>query len=117
VAGVGVSRELPQIALSVAEYGLGDKPLLVRAPSDPRRFAVAAASFGVGTVTASNAEHAARAFLEDLMQRGNIDTQGAGAATRGVVHLHSLKTHKLVPTPQGLELRRRLFDCGFRAML
>jgi phosphatidylserine/phosphatidylglycerophosphate/cardiolipin synthase-like enzyme len=118
VAGVvGVIRELPQIALSVAEYGLGDKPLLVRAPSDPRRFAVGAASFGVGISTASNAEHAARAFLEDLMQRGNIDTQGAGTATRGVVHLHTFKTHKLASTPQGLELRRRLFDCGIRAML
>ena len=39
-----LGRELPHIALSASEYGLGDRPLLVRAPSDPRRFAVSAAA-------------------------------------------------------------------------
>jgi len=113
-AAAGAARVLPQIAISAAEYGLGDKPLLVRAAAEPRRFAVGAASFGVGPTTPSNSEHAARAFVEDLMQRGSIDTQAVAMMgfARPVVHPHTLKTHKLVPTPNGLELTRILFDCG-----
>ena len=117
VAVAGAIRELPQIALSVSEYGLGDRPLFVRAPADPRRVSVGAATFGVGTATASSSEHAARAFLEDLMQRGNVDIQQVGDVARAVVHPHRLKTHRLVTTNHGLELKRLLFDCGFRAML
>jgi len=111
-----LGRELPHIALSASEYGLGDRPLLVRAPSDPRRFAVSAAAFGVGSVTPSNAEHAARAFVEDLLQRGNIDIGGAGEPRMRVVHPHTFKTHRLVPGAEGLMLTRILFDCGFRAI-
>jgi hypothetical protein len=112
----GLRHELPHIALSAAEYGLGDRPLLVRAPSDPRRFGVSAAAFGVGSVTPSNSEHAARAFVEDLLQRGHIDIGGAGQPGVGIVHPHTFKTHRLVSTPEGLALTRILFDCGFRAI-
>ena len=97
----GQARELPNTALSAAEYGLGDRPLLVRAPSDPRRFAVSAAAFGVGSVTPSNAEHAARAFVEDLLQRGHIDIGDAGQPEARIVHPHTFKTHRLVPTRPG----------------
>jgi len=110
-------HELPHIALSAAEYGLGDRPLLVRAPSDPRRFAVSAAAFGVGSVTPSNSEHAARAFVEDLLQRGHIDVGDAGQPDMRVVHPHTFKTHRLVSSSEGLMLTRILFDCGFRAIL
>ena len=112
----GPGRELPHVALSAAEYGLGDRPLLVRAPSQPRRFAVAAAAFGVGSVTPSNSEHAARAFVEDLMERGHIDIGGAGQPGVRIVHPHTFKTHRLVSSPEGLMLTRILFDCGFRAI-
>jgi hypothetical protein len=115
-AGVSAGRtELPPIALSAAEYGLGDRPLLVRAPSDPRRFAVSGAAFGVGSVTPSNSEHAARAFVEDLLQRGHIDLGNIGHPATRIVHPHAFKTHKLVPAAEGLMLTRILFDCGFRA--
>lgn len=118
VAGIaaGPGRELPYIALSAAEYGLGDRPLLVRAPSEPRRFAVSAGAFGVGSVTPSSSEHAARAFVEDLLQRGHIEIGGAGQPRIGIVHPHTFKTHRLVSTPEGLALTRILFDCGFRAI-
>jgi hypothetical protein len=115
VAG-GLGRELPYVALSAAEYGLGDRPLLVRAPSDPRRFAVSAAAFGVGSVTPSNSEHAARAFVEDLLQRGHIDIGDAGQPEVRIVHPHTFKTHRLVSTSEGLALTRTLFDCGLRAI-
>jgi len=112
----GSGHELPHIALSAAEYGLGDRPLLVRAPSDPRRFSVSAASFGVGLVTPSNSEHAARAFVEDLLQRGHIDIGGVGQPGVRVIHPHTFKTHRLVSSTEGLMLTRILFDCGFRAL-
>lgn len=111
------SRELPQIALSASEYGLGDQPLLVRAASDPRQFAVAASSFGVGAVTPSSSEHAARAFVEDLLQRGSVEIPQMAGHMHAAVLGRRLKTHKLVRTEKGLELQRRLFDCGFRSML
>jgi hypothetical protein len=109
-------RELPPIALSAAEYGLGDQPLLVRAPSDPRRFTASAAAFAVGSVAPSNSERAARAFVEDLLQRGHIDIGDAGRPGLRIVHPHTFKTHRLVPVPEGLMLTRILFDCGFRAI-
>ncbi|MBV8333933.1 MAG: hypothetical protein JO358_00505, partial [Alphaproteobacteria bacterium] len=90
-------------------------PLLVRVPSEPRRFAVAGAAFGVGAVTPSNSEHAARAFVEDLFQRWHIDIGTAGHPQARIVHPHAFKTHRLVPTAEGLMLSRILFDCGFRA--
>lgn len=109
-------QELPHVALSAAEYGLGEEPLLVRAPSDPRRFGATAAAYGVGVVSPSNSEHAARAFVEDLLQRGHIDVGHLGQ--KGLAHPHTFKTHRLERDTDagGLVLRRILFDCGFRAM-
>ena len=87
--------------------------LLVRAPSDPRRYGVAAASFGVGGVTPSNSEHAARAFVEDLLQRGHIDIGDIGPPGARLVHPHAFKTHRLISAAEGTMLTRILFDCGF----
>jgi hypothetical protein len=107
---------LPHVALSAAEYGFGEEPLLVRAPSDPRHFGAVAAAYGVGVVSPSNSEHAARAFVEDLLQRGHIDV--GHLAQKGLVHPHTFKTHRLERDTDagGLVLRRILFDCGFRPM-
>jgi PLD-like domain len=118
MAATGASprrADLPPVALSASEYGFGDRPLLVRAASEPRRFGVAGAAFGVGAVTPSNSEHAARAFVEDLLQRGHIDIGTTGHPEARIVHPHGFKTHRLVPTAEGLMLSRTLFDCGFRA--
>jgi hypothetical protein len=110
-----VDGELPHVALSASEYGLGEEPLLVRAPSDPRRFSATAAAYGVGSGTPSNSEHAARAFLEDLLQRGHIDIGDIGRSGARLVHPRMFKTHKLKRSPSGTMLTRILFDCGFRA--
>lgn len=117
-AAAAPRQELPYVALTAAEYGFGDEPLLVRAPSDPRRFGVAAAAFGVGTVSPSNSEHAARAFVEDLLQRGHIDVSKVTRAGMSLVHPHVFKTHRLERDPNagGLVLTRILFDCGFHAI-
>jgi hypothetical protein len=108
-------RELPHLALAGAEYGLGDVPLLVRAASEPRRLATAAAAIGVGAVSASSSERAARAFVEDLIQRGHIDAGEHGEIPGWIVHPHTFKTHRLVRTEGGFVLNRILFDCGFHA--
>jgi len=110
------ARDLPHVALSAGEYGLGERPLLIRAPSEPRRFAAAAASFDVGSVTPSNSEHAARAHFEDLLQKGHVDISATGHQGLSATHPHTLKTHRLSPKPEGLVLERILFDCGFRTM-
>ncbi|MBV9826882.1 MAG: hypothetical protein JO001_14575 [Alphaproteobacteria bacterium] len=109
-------QDLPYIALSASEYGLGDQPLLVRAPSDPRRFGAVAAAFGVGIVAPSNSERAARAFVEDLLQRGHIDVDEVARKGVSLLHPHVFKTHRLQSDPNGggLALSRILFDCGLR---
>jgi len=112
VAAATGSRELPQLALAGAEYGLGDVPLLVRAASEPRRLATAAAAIGVGAVSAPSSERAARAFVEDLIQRGHIDAEGLGELPGWIAHPHTFKTHRLVRSERGLVLTRILFDCG-----
>jgi hypothetical protein len=111
-------QDLPYVALAAAEYGLGDQPLLVGAPSDPRRFGAAAAAFGVGIVAPSNSERAARAFVEDLLQRGHIDISKVAREGVSLLHPHVFKTHRLEADPNGggLVLNRILFDCGFRTI-
>jgi len=109
------SRELPHLALAGAEYGLGDVPLLVRAASEPRRLVTAAAAVGVGAVSAPSSERAARAFVEDLIQRGHIDVADHVEIPGWIVHPHTFRTHRLVRSESGFVLSRILFDCGFHA--
>jgi len=113
VAEVASSRELPHLALAGADYGLGDTPLLVRAASEPRRLVTAAAAIGVGSISAPSSERAARAFVEDLIQRGHIDAGDHGEIAGWIVHPHTFKTHCLVKSENGFVLSRILFDCGF----
>ena len=115
VAATSPSRELPHLALAGADYGLGDVPLLVRAASEPRQLVTAAAAIGVGAVSAPSSERAARAFVEDLIQRGHIDAGDHGEIPGWIVHPHTFKTHRLVRSESGFVLSRILFDCGFHA--
>jgi hypothetical protein len=115
VAEAASSRELPHLALAGAEYGLGDVPLMVRAASELRRLVTAAAAIGVGAVSAASSERAARAFVEDLIQRGHIDAGDHGGIPGWIAHPHTFKTHRLVRSENGFVLSRILFDCGFHA--
>jgi len=108
------SPELPTVALSGSEYGLGDVPLLIRLTSGQRRFAVAAAAFGPGQSSPSASEQTARAFVEDLMQRGHLDVSTAEGAAIAGPRRH-IKTHRLQRTSKGYLLSRILFDCGWSA--
>jgi hypothetical protein len=111
----GAPRELPHLALPGADYGLADMPLLVRAASEPRRMVTAAAAIGVGSISAPSSERAARAFVEDLIQRGHIDAGDHTEIPGWIVHPHTFKTHRLVKSENGFVLSRILFDCGFHS--
>lgn len=109
------ANEPSLLALSVANYGLRQRTLAVRATGEIRRLPATAAAPTPGSAIAPSAERAARSFVEDLLRRGKIDTAGFAETGVGAVYPARIKkTHKLAQTSEGaLTLVRTLFDCGF----
>ena len=114
------SREAALSAVTVADmsidghrFGLGNRTLVVQAPTGQKRFAVAAAALTEGSVVAPSPTNAVTAFLEDLFRLGRV-TLTAPTAKEGaaIVHPFSRKTHKLTGTGQELKLSRQCFACG-----
>lgn len=114
------SREAALSAVTVADmsidghrFGLGNRTLVVQAPTGQKRFAVAAAALTEGSVVAPSPTNAVTAFLEDLFRLGRV-TLTAPTAREGaaVVHPFSRKTHKLTGSGQELKLSRQCFACG-----
>jgi len=103
--------ELPQVALPGDVFGL-TQPLLVHAPAEPQRFAVAGAANDLRSVRPPTHDRAAASFAESLFKRGRIDLAGAEAADLAPTSPMAHKTHDLRSTARGLVLTRRLFDCG-----
>ena len=98
------------LVLPLSAYGL-PSDLLVRGAAEPRRFGVASGLADTGEASAPAPEQAAASFVEDLLRRGQVD---ASRADGGVpIVARGLTTHEIVPTDNGLELRRTRFDCGF----
>jgi len=91
--------------------------LLVHAPAEPERFAVASAAQSGGSAESLAPEEAARAFIEDLVQLDRIDLRAVYG--RVPVELtaqpedRSRKSHTVQETPEGPVLKRLHFDCGF----
>ena len=107
------TEPLATVALSADDYGL-DKPLLVHAASHSRAFvARAAAVVGNGSVEPASSSTAARAYVDDLFSRGNVDYGGMGDPARRLEHRGRVRTHKLVAESGAIRLHRCLFDCGF----
>jgi hypothetical protein len=114
---LGAPAEPPRIrriALPRERLGL-PADLVVEAPDQPRRFAVASARPDVGSVDGPTLEHAAASFVEDLLRRGRLDLAGAGERRVALAHPLTAKSHELRREADGLVLRRRLFDCGLAA--
>jgi hypothetical protein len=91
--------------------------LLVHAPAEPERFAVASAALSGGSAEALAPEEAARAYIEDLVQLDRIDLRAvhgrvAVELTAPTEH-RSRKTHTVQEMPEGPVLKRLHFDCGF----
>jgi hypothetical protein len=103
-----------RIALSRTALGL-PADLLVEAPDQPRRFAVAGAALDVGSAPHPTLERAAATFVEDLLRRGRIDLTAAGERRAALDHPLVARSHVLHREADGLVLRRRLFHCGLTA--
>jgi hypothetical protein len=108
VAAVGDDDdELQPIALTGSDFGFGED-VIVLAPAGRRRFPITGASLTTGSIRGRSARDAAAAFLEDLVRRGQVDP----AETPGIVPRPPRRrvTHELRRAPEGLILRRRLFQ-------
>lgn len=104
------STELPQIALSAANYGLRSKMLLVSVAGEAKRLLTAAATSKRGMMPSSSAEKVAKSFVDDLFQRGNVDVGEFADVGFGMVYpTVRQKTHKLIETSKGLALTRAIF--------
>lgn len=105
---------LPRVAVAGEGYGLA-RPLIVHAPAEPMRFAVASAAMDSRSVAAPSHDRAAAVFAESLFRRGRVDIAGVSGAELAPASPSSHKTHELREEDDGLVLNRRLFDCGFHA--
>jgi hypothetical protein len=103
---------LPRVAVAGEGYGL-TRPLIVHAPSEPKRFAVSGAATDSRSVETPSHDRAAAVFAESLFRRGRVDVSGVRGAELAPSSPRSHKTHELREDPEGLVLSRRLFDCGF----
>ncbi len=112
-AVTGGGAELPTVSLEGGSLGLGDRRLDVEAPAEQRRFQVAAASIGLGSVEPVSSEVAARGFVEELFKRGRVEFDDHGDPETRVVHRGVRKTHVLQERGGELALVRTSFDCGF----
>lgn len=108
-----VDRRTQAMSVSGRRFGLGT--LYVAAPTGAPRFAVAAAAPSIGEVEAPSRETAAQSFVEDLFRRGRVEMYDHGDVDARVSQPGVKKTHELVPAGDGVQLKRRMFDCGFDA--
>jgi hypothetical protein len=109
-------RRMPsllRLSLPASDFGVRGKWLIVRTSARAGRETVNAAAPDMGSLPAVSSGAAARAFLEDLFRRGRVElgTHRREAAPKRTPHRRT--THILVRRGRDLELRRRLFDCGF----
>jgi hypothetical protein len=59
-------------------YGLRFRRLLVEAPLGATRWSAASAAADLGPLAPAMPDRASRAFVEDLLRRGRVDTRGLG---------------------------------------
>jgi hypothetical protein len=102
-----------RLPLPAERYGFVGKPIVVQAPGNTKRFAVASAAVNLGSTPSPSSEDAVRTYLEDLFRRGRVDVTSVKSAPDPLRHPFSKKTHKLIEKPNELVLVRRCFDCGF----
>ncbi|HEV2722967.1 MAG TPA: hypothetical protein VG323_23280 [Thermoanaerobaculia bacterium] len=112
-AAARTDRRVQTLAVPAQRFGLDS--LLVAAPASAPRFAVAPAAPSIGPLETPSRETAAQSFVEDLFRRGRVEMHDHGDPNTRVSQPGTRKTHELVASPQGIELKRRLFDCGFDA--
>jgi len=79
-------------------------------PRDARRLSTVTTSrFAI--MPSSSTEKAAQSFVDNLFQRGMVDTGEFASATVGTAQpTGEHKTHKLIQTPEGIRLVRIMFQ-------
>ncbi|PLU50418.1 hypothetical protein [Sinorhizobium medicae] len=105
---------LPLVALPASHHGI-DGVLFVEAAAEPLNSIVSAADFKAEPIDPPSAIAAAKAFVDDLFMRGQIDYGAVVDPERRLVRNHKTKTHALVKVDGGARLERRLFSCGLCA--
>jgi hypothetical protein len=97
-----------EVPIDGRAYGLRLQRLLVEAPLGATRWSAASAAPDLGPLTAAPPERASRAFVEDLLRRGRVDT--GGLDRRETARPRSRRTtHALVREGRRVRLVRRLF--------
>lgn len=105
---------LPMVGLPASQYGI-DGVLFVEAAAEPRDFTVTSAGFNAEPILPPSGTAAAKAFVDDLFMRGQIDYGPVVDPERRLLRNHKTKTHALVKVDGGARLERRLFNCGLCA--
>ena len=115
VTAVSIGRpQVHKVQLRARDFGLVDRPLIVRAPVEQKPFLmVSAALLHKYAEPRINVEQATHRFVEMLFARERVDTESGTRklAAANKTHQHLRKTHVLIDSPEGLRLVRRLFDC------
>jgi hypothetical protein len=97
-----------EVPIDGQAFGLRLRRLLVEAPLGAARWSARSAAADLGPLAAATPERASRAFVEDLLRRGRVDTSGvtphAQAGSRA-----GRATHALVREGRDVRLVRRLF--------
>jgi hypothetical protein len=114
-AALGSRRQPRRGPLPVVEvpidgraFGLRFRRLLVEAPLGAARWSARSAAPDLGPLVAAAPERASRAFVEDLLRRGRVDT--SAVAPRVLADSRAGRTtHALVREGRGVRLVRRLF--------
>jgi hypothetical protein len=99
----GAGPELPLVTLTGHDFGLGDRPVLCRAATEPARLAVMSTAEDGSPEAATSPEDSARGFLRELIARNRITIPGRGDGDR-------LHTHEVVEDGDALRVVRRLVD-------
>jgi hypothetical protein len=115
-SAIAAARPQPQVrkvALPAAQFGLGDRTIIVMAPLERNPFLTAAA--GLSHRHDPPVAEAAERFVKMLFAHRSVDAE-SGKKRVGVTHEtpreRLRKTHVLTETAQGLRLSRRMFHCG-----
>jgi hypothetical protein len=102
------------LSLSGHEYGL-DENLLVRVPTQAKRFNVAGAHPSGGSTPDRTAEEAAADYVGDVFRRGHVAIDPDIRTGREVVSGRRRATHELRREDDSIVLARLLFECGICA--
>ncbi len=101
--------ELPTLTLAGRDFGVGDRPIVVRAAAETSTLAMAATANDGGPVRPQSAAEAARAFLTELLVRDRVHRPDQADAGPTTTHAR-VKSHELVDDGETLVAVRRLFE-------